>query len=100
MKIEVIGNYIIITRDIAGVTKTFEYPLSCSFYFTRFGAGGLESIEIVNTISDGKTFVSISDINAGLILDADNLPYTLQGLLTLVQDNTGAFIGSNVKLTA
>lgn len=100
MKIEVIGNYIIITRDIGGVTKTFEYPLSCSFYFTRFGTGGLESIEIINTVSDGKTFVTISDINQGLILDADNLPYTVQGLTTLLQENTGAFMGNNVKLTA
>ena len=100
MKIELIGNYIIITRDIGGVTKTFEYPLSCSFYFTRFGAGGLERFEIINTISDGKTFVTVSDINQGLILDEDNLPYSVQGLTTFLQENTGAFIGNNVKLTA
>jgi hypothetical protein len=97
MKIEVKGNYLVIERDISGVTKTFEYPQGRSFYFTRFGASAIEKIEIVNTINNGKTFVLISDINSGLILDENDNPYTLSTLLTMLQEFTGTFVGTNIK---
>jgi len=98
MKIEVKGNYLVIERDISGVTKTFEYPQGRSFYFTRFGASALEKIEILNTIYNGKTFITVTDINAGLIVDENDTPYTLNSLLTLLQEFTGTFVGTNLKV--
>lgn len=97
MKIEIKGNYLVIERVIGGVTKTFEYPQGRSFYFTRFGSSSLETIEIVNDISDGKTYVTVADINAGLIVDENDSPYTVQSLLTLLQEYTGTFVGTNIK---
>lgn len=97
MKIEIKGNYVVIERVIGGVTKTFEYPQGRSFYFTRFGSSSLESIEIVNDISDGKTFVTVADINAGLIVDENDVAYTVSSLLTLLQEYTGTFVGTNIK---
>jgi len=97
MKIEIKGNYLVIERDVSGVTKTYEYPQGRSFYFTRFGASSLESIEIVNDISSGKTYVTVADINAGLIVDQDDVAYTVSSLLTLLQDYTGTFVGTNIK---
>lgn len=100
MKIEVKGNYLVIERTINGVLRTFEYPQGRSFYFTRYGASGLERIEIVNIISDGKTFVNISDINSGLIVDENNTAYNLDSLLSLLQEYTGTFVGTNLKTTS
>lgn len=100
MKIEIKGNYVVIERVIGGVTKTFEYPQGRSFYFTRFGVSGLDTIEIINDISDGKTYVTVADINAGLIVDENDAPYTVQSLLELLQEYTGTFVGNNVKTTA
>jgi len=97
MKIEIKGNYLVIERDVSGVTKTYEYPQGRSFYFTRFGSSSLESIEIVNDISSGKTYVTVADINAGLIVDEDDVAYTVASLLTLLQDYTGTFVGTNIK---
>ena len=97
MKIEIKGNYLVIERTVGGVLKTFEYPQGRSFYFTRYGASALERIEIVNAISDGRTFVSVSDINSGLIVDENNVAYTVTTLTTLLQDYTGTFVGTNLK---
>lgn len=100
MKIEIKGNYLVIERTVSGVLKTYEYPQGRSFYFTRYGASGLERIEIVNIISDGKTFVNISDINSGLIVDENNTAYNLDSLLSLLQEYTGTFVGTNLKTTS
>ncbi len=97
MKIEIKGNYLVIERTVGGVLKTFEYPQGRSFYFTRYGATSLERFEIVNAISDGKTYVNVSDINSGLIVDENDVAYTVTSLTTLLQEYTGTFVGTNLK---
>ena len=97
MKLEIKGNYLVIERDINGVTKTYEYPQGRSVYFTRYSDTQLERIEILNTIHNGKTFISVDDINAGLIVDENDVAYTLSTLLSLLQQYTGTFVGTNIK---
>ena len=97
MKIEVKGNYLVIERTLDGILKTFEYPQGRSVYFTRYGDTGLNFIEILNTIHNGKTFISVNDLNAGLIVDENNVAYTVNTLLDLLQQYTGTFVGTNIK---
>ena len=100
MKIEIKGNYIVIERTVNGQLKTYEYPQGKSVYFTRYNDQGLQFIELLNTIHNGKTFISIDDINGGNVIDENNTPYTLISLLNLLQFYTGTFVGTNIKQTS
>ncbi len=97
MKIEIKGNYLVIEKTVNGLLKTFEYPQGNSVYFTRYNDTGLKFIEILNTIHNGKTYVAVSDLNAGIIVDENNVAYTLTTLTELLQQYTGTFVGTNIK---
>jgi len=97
MKLEIKGNYLIIEKVELGITKTFEYPQGKSVYFTKFNDSGLLHIEILNTIHNGKTFISMLDITNGNIVDENDVAYTLTTLTELLQNYTGTFVGTNIK---
>lgn len=99
-KIYIQGNYVLVDVLYNGVQKVYEYPQGRSVYYTRWHENQVRTIELVNTIHNGVTFIQKSDILAGNVVDENNLPYTLESLLALFQQFTGTFVGTNIKQTS
>lgn len=92
MKLETIGNYIVYT-DALGAEHLYASN------FTVINYKGANAIEM-KEFAGGSITIQKTDVDLGLWVDENDLPFTWSDLKTYLLNNTGVYIGSNVKTIA
>ena len=92
MKLESIGNYVVYTD---GAGDEFLYASN----FTVINYKGATAIEM-REFAGGSITIQKADVDTGLWVDENDLPFTWADLKTYLLNNTAVYIGANVKTIA